>query len=117
MVFMTAATVLPRPGTLALSALWHCGTRRERQWVFGLWLLSLLASLGLGLASVAYAWSGIPLQFGGVQVYITLYPPHIICLLWALCCGWWWGAIPAFLTTLTLALYSGMPAGWALLFA
>jgi hypothetical protein len=30
--------------------------------------------------------------------------------------GWWWGAIPAYCATVSLALYAGMPLPWALLF-
>lgn len=63
------------------------------------------------------AWSGMPMTFGGVEVYITVYPPLVICLLLSLCFGWWWGAIPAYVATLVLALYAGMPPHWASLFA
>ena len=112
--------VLPGSGTFeAVSPLrlWRQGSRRECVLVFGGWLLSVLASVGLGLATVIYQWSGLPLDFSGTQVYITLYPPLLICLWWTLCFGWWWGAIPAYLATLTLALYAGMPLAWALVFA
>jgi diguanylate cyclase (GGDEF)-like protein len=102
---------------LSVRKIWRYGSRREQCVVAGLWLLSLAASVGLGLASVIWDWSGIPFGFGGVQVYVTIYPPLIICLLWTLCCGFWWGAIPAYLSTLALALYAGMPPLWALLFA
>ncbi|GJJ03188.1 hypothetical protein RugamoR64_37260 [Duganella rhizosphaerae] len=93
------------------------GERHERLSIAALWLLSLAASIGLGLASVIYKWSGLPVQLGGVELYITVYPPLLICLLWTLTCGWWWGAIPAYLATLTLALYGGMPLLWALMFS
>lgn len=97
--------------------LWRHGSRRDRWLVLGGWGLSVLASLALGLATVVFEWSGLPIRFGGTQIYITLYPPLLICLWWALCFGWWWGAIPAYLATFTLALYAHMPLGWALLFA
>lgn len=112
--------VLPGSGTFqAVSplALWRQGQQRERLLVLGAWLLSLLASVGLGLATVIFQWSGLPLGFSGTQVYITLYPPLLICLWWTLCFGWWWGAIPAYLATLSLAIYAGMPLAWALVFA
>lgn len=95
----------------------HHGTPQERAWVIGAWLVSLLASVGLGLLTVTRYWSGLPLDFGGVTVYITIYPPLLICLWWVLNFGWWWGALPAYLATLTLGLYAGMPWPWALLFA
>ncbi|WP_374515212.1 diguanylate cyclase [Niveibacterium sp.] len=106
-----------RIGTVSMRALWRSGTPRERGLIFGAWLTSILASVGFGLATVAWGWSGIPLLFGGVKVFITIYPPLVICQLWTLCFGWWWGALPAYLATLVLALYAGMPPHWALLFA
>lgn len=81
------------------------------------WLATLALGIGLGLASIAYEWSGIPLHFGGVDIYVTIYPPLIFCTLWVLWFGFWWGFVPAYLATLVLALYSGMPLAWSLLFA
>jgi diguanylate cyclase len=97
--------------------LWRIISRRERCILFGGWLFSLLLSLGLGVLSVVDNWSGMPLQFGGMTVYITVYPALLISLWWSLCLGWWWGALPAYLTTLVLALYAGMAWQWAALFA
>jgi diguanylate cyclase len=95
----------------------HLGSPTQKLWIGLSWLASLAASVGLGLATVVYQWSGIALPFAGVQVYLTIYPPLLICLWWTLCFGWAWGAIPGYLATLSLALYAGMPAPWALLFA
>ena len=81
------------------------------------WLVSLLFSIALGLMSITHEWSGIPIQFGGLEIFITIYPPLILSTLWVLWFGFWWGFIPAYLATLVLALYSGMPVGWSLLFA
>jgi len=86
-------------------------------WLLFAWLASLAASIGLGIASITYNWSGLPLHFGGVDVYVTAYPPLTLCAFWVLAMGYWWGAIPAYLATLFLAIYSGMPIGWSLLFA
>ncbi|WP_287880890.1 diguanylate cyclase [Aquitalea sp.] len=106
-----------RPPVMTPWRLWRVISRRERCCLFGGWLFSLLLSLGLGLLSVVDDWSGIPLQFGGVTIYITLYPALLISLWWSLCLGWWWGALQAYLTTLVLALYAGMAWQWAILFA
>ncbi len=81
------------------------------------WLATLLLSVGLGLASILFKWSGLPLHFGGLDLHVTVYPPLVFCALWTLWFGFWWGFLPAYLATLTLALYSGMPPGWSLLFA
>ncbi|MCP4628344.1 MAG: hypothetical protein GY850_33245, partial [bacterium] len=78
--------------------------------------LSIAGSISLGLATVILGWSGIALPFGGIDVYISVYPPLLICLWWTISFGWLWGAIPAYLATFTLALYAGMPTGWAMLF-
>ncbi|MDN3577586.1 ATP-binding protein [Chitinimonas viridis] len=87
------------------------------QGLMAAWCLSLLACVGLGIASIVYQWSGLPLHFGGVDVYLTAYPPLTICAFWVLWFGFWWGAIPAYVSTLVLAVYSGMPLGWSVLFA
>lgn len=81
------------------------------------WLATLAMSIGLGIASIDYSWSGFPLHFGGVDLHITIYPPLVLCMLWAMWFGFWWGAIPAYLATLVLALYAGMSGSWALPFA
>lgn len=90
---------------------------RQPALLLGLWLVSLLASVGLGLACVAQNWSGLPMRLGGAEVYLTLYPPLIINTLWLFWFGFWWAAIPTYLATLVLALFAGMPIGWALAFA
>ncbi|WP_374602056.1 diguanylate cyclase [Niveibacterium sp.] len=113
----TARPDSARYGAVSMRALLLNGTQRERFLIFGAWLASIAISVAFGLATVAWGWSGIPLLFGGVKVFITIYPPLLICQLWTLCFGWWWGAVPAYLATLVLALYAGMPPHWALLFA
>jgi len=103
--------------SVAFRRLWRLGPPRTRNLILGAWLLSNILSVVLGLVTVIHQWSGLPLSFGGVDIYITVYPPLLICLWWSLSFGWWWGAIPAYLATLSLALYAGMPLAWALLFA
>lgn len=90
---------------------------RQRNAFIGLWLTSVILCIALGLAAVTQQWSGLPMSFGGVAFYVSIYPPLTICLLWMLSFGWLWGAIPAYLATLTLSLYAGMPAPWALVFS
>lgn len=97
--------------------LWRHGSRREKTFIFAGWLLSLVLSVLLGMLSVLDNWSGLSLTLGGVDIYITVYPPLLVAVFWALCFGWWWGAVPAWISTMTLALYAGMSPGWAALFA
>ncbi|WP_342117250.1 GGDEF domain-containing protein [Pseudoduganella sp. OTU4001] len=96
---------------------WRHGSAAEKHAILGGWLLLLVLCVGLGLATVKWGWSGLPVDIGGVTAYVTVYPPLPICLLLTLTLGWWWGAIPAYCSTLVLALYAGMPLQWALLFA
>ncbi|MBP2314671.1 sensor histidine kinase [Azospirillum soli] len=96
---------------------WTKGGRRDRAVVLAAWLGTLAASIGLGLASITLGWSGLPIHFAGVDVFATLYPPLIFATLWVLWFGFWWGFLPAYLSTLALALHSGMPLHWSLLFA
>lgn len=84
--------------------------------LLAIWLLTLVVSTALGIAAIEYEWSGIPIVFGGASLYVTVYPPLVLSTLWVLWFGYWWGAIPAYISTLVLALYSGMPVGWALIF-
>jgi diguanylate cyclase (GGDEF)-like protein len=112
--FMGSSQTLPSVSAIKV---WQKGSRRDRLLVFGGWALAVFLSVWLGLQSVIYSWSGLPIRFGGVEVYITVYPPLVICLWWSLCFGFWWGAIPAYFATLTLALYAGMDLPWAVLFS
>jgi hypothetical protein len=102
--------------SVSLARVLRYGTATEKRSILGGWALSLAASIGLGLATVVFGWSGLALPFGGIEVYLTVNPPFLICLWWTLNFGWLWGAIPAYLATFTLALYAGMPPGWAILF-
>jgi len=102
---------------VSLHALQPLGRHFDGAALLVAWLATLALGIGLGLASIAYEWSGIPLHFGGLDIYVTVYPPLIFCTLWVLWFGFWWGFVPAYLATLVLALYSGMPLAWSLLFA
>lgn len=81
-----------------------------------LWILNLLVCIVFGLLVVQWQWFAISMHFGGTDLHVTVYPPMILCLLWVMWFGVIWGAIPAYLSTFVLALYSGMPLQWALLF-
>ncbi|MEK7263874.1 MAG: PAS domain S-box protein, partial [Bacteroidota bacterium] len=91
-------------------------TKLNRQIIL-LWGLSMLVSIVVGLISLQYNWSGIPIYIGGTLAYITLYPPLIICTFLTLWFGVWWGFVPAVLSTLALAVFSGMAFTWAVVFA
>jgi diguanylate cyclase len=105
------------PGSLSIRALWREGRVVERGWLLGAWLATVVVCALLGLATVRQGWSGIPVDLGGANVSLTFYPPITLCLWWTLCFGWRWGAGPAWLATLVLALDAGMSPAWAALFA
>ncbi len=105
------------PGSLSIRALWREGHPAERGWVLGGWLATVLACVVLGLVTVREGWSGIPVDLGGANAFLTFYPPIPLCLWWTLCFGWRWGAVPAWLATFVLALSAGMSVAWAALFA
>ncbi len=83
----------------------------------GLWLLSLLVVVPSGLLTTLRGWTGIPVHIGGAEVYLTVYLPLLFCVPMVLWFGYWWGAVPAYLSTFVLALLSGMPLERTLLFA
>ncbi|GLS04369.1 hypothetical protein GCM10007860_15160 [Chitiniphilus shinanonensis] len=91
-----------RPGNAALCAAWS---------------VTLLTCIGLGLLTLHADWSGLPLDFGGSDIFVSIYPPLTLCVIWTCCFGFWWGAVPAYIATLCLSLAAGMPPGWAALFA
>ena len=102
---------------VGLRAFARAAAPAERRRVGLGWLFSLAFCIVTGLATVILAWSGLPLRFAGLTVYVTVYPPLLLGSWWALSFGWAWGAPLVYAATLTLALYAGMPLGWALLFA
>ncbi|UXH79289.1 sensor domain-containing diguanylate cyclase [Roseateles amylovorans] len=116
------------PGSLSLMALLREGTHQERLFILGGWLLTLVAAVALGLLSVRLNWSGLAIPLPSVvgmsddpdpagHLYLSIFPPLSLCLWWTLCFGWRWGAPPAYVATLALALDADMAPTWALIFA
>lgn len=61
--------------------------------------------------------TGISVSWGSATLYLTLYVPLLFCIPLALWLGYFWGAVPAYFSTLVVALAGGMPMGWILLFS
>lgn len=93
------------------------GATRDICIILTAWIIGLIACITLGVMSVSYEWYSLPVTWGGVDMSLTIYPPIVICMLWTLLFGYWWGAIPAYLSTLILSLTFGMDWDWAMLFA
>ncbi len=82
------------------------------------WYLLLAAiAVASGIPNVIFGWNGVPVTVFGLAVDVTIYPPLLLTLLLAVWLGPTWGAIPAYLATLVLALYSGIGLGTSALFA
>lgn len=85
--------------------------------VFSVWLLFLFASIGTGLLVPESELTAIPIKVGGIDAYVTIYPPLIFCTILLFWLGFLWAIVPAYLATFFLAVYADMPLQWALLFA
>lgn len=81
------------------------------------WLASCLLVVPSGMLTRLLEWTGIPVQIGGVDVYLTVYLPLIACIPLVVWFGYLWGAIPAYLSTFAVSLLGGMPIQWIALFA
>ena len=115
---------LPPPGTAAAGcyqplplAVLSEAAGRPRWQLVSAWLLSLVASLWLGVVQLDGGWYGFQVHAGELSFVLSIYPPLTISTLWVLCIGYAWGASLAYLTTFMVGMLSGLPLGWALVFA
>lgn len=106
-----------RLGNLSMAALLRGGTAGERVVILGGWLVTLVVAALLGLLSVRFGWAAQPVELAGRTVYVSANPALSLCLWWTLCFGWRWGALPAYLSALMLAIEAGMSWGWAMVFS
>jgi PAS domain S-box-containing protein len=90
----------PPPGTLRVLVLWGATS---------------FVSITSGL--LANNWNGVSLKIGLQTIDLSFYPPLALCLLLTLWLGPFWGAIPAYLTSLTIALHNGMPLPASIVFS
>ncbi len=81
------------------------------------WLVSALLFVPTGMLTRWLEWTGLPLTVGGTDLFLTVYLPLFFCTACVLWLGYAWGAIPAYLSTFCVALVSGMPLHWSLLFS
>jgi diguanylate cyclase (GGDEF)-like protein len=81
------------------------------------WLIICLFIIPSSLVTRIFEWTGIPLEIGGLSVYLTIYIPMLFCVPMVIWLGYFWGAIPAYLSTFVVASYGGMPIEWNLVFS
>lgn len=92
----------------------HGGKQRH---VLLLWFLLCLIIIPSGTLTRLFEWTGVPLELGSMTVYLTLYIPMLFCVPLVMWLGYWWAAIPAYLSTFAVALLGGMPIGWIIVFS
>lgn len=85
--------------------------------LLGSWLFSLLMSLWLAKVQLHDSWYQLPVKVGGLDFFISIYPPLTISTLWVLWFGFRWGIWLAFAATFLVAMLSGLPLGWGVLFS
>lgn len=94
------------------------GDRREILLISIAWILTCIFCMSFGWWCAAnYVAYNTIFGFQIGDLAFTIFLPLPLCLLWVLLWGYWWGAIPAYLATLTVALVSHMPLPWAIVFA
>ncbi len=99
-------------------SVWHVTAAGPARWHLLLgWLLSLAACLWLAMVQLYGGWYGFNARLGELSFVLSIYPPLTISTLWVLWFGYAWGAPLAYLSTLTVAILSGLSPGWALLFS
>jgi hypothetical protein len=89
----------------------HPGTLR----ILGLWLVVCAVSVITGLLTIT--WNAFPVSFGHLTLNASIYPPLALCVLLTLWLGPFWGTVPAYLTSLVLAVHNGMPLATAAVFS
>ncbi len=111
------------PDTYRGPAWWPISLLRDARVSPGIRRIALIWSgvtglaIATGILTVALNWSGVPVEVAGLTYDVTIYFPLLITFLLAVWLGPWWGAIPAFLASLFLARYSGLPWATSGLFA
>ena len=108
--------ILWRP--LALANIARKAVRRPAARVLLIiWLTLTGACIVAGIQQVKAEWNALPVDLGPIHFSVTIYPPLIICLWMVFWLGLDWAFPSAYLSTLVLALYSGMKPDFAALFA
>ena len=81
------------------------------------WMILVLAVAPTGMMTRLFGWTGLPMTLGGVDFFVTIYLPVLICVPLVFWLGYLWAAILAYLSSFLVALLGGMPIGWILVFA
>ncbi|NNF61419.1 MAG: GGDEF domain-containing protein [Gammaproteobacteria bacterium] len=105
---------LTGPIPFAPVRLWRAGGRQRA--AVQAWLLVCAVTIPGGLLTRIFEWTGLAVELGGTTVHLTVYLPLLVCVPLVLWCGFLWAAIPAYFSTLLVAIAGGMSLPWLLVF-
>lgn len=95
--------------------MWSKGGETRRLLI--IWFCLSLLVIPMGMLTRLFEWTGVAVDLGPQTIYLTLYLPMIFCVPLVLWLGFWWAAIPAYLSTFLVALIGGMPIEWIAVFS
>ena len=96
-------------------SMYRHGDKQRR--VFFLWLALCAIIIPSGSMTRIFEWTGIAVNLGSLNVYLTLYLPMLFCVALVMWVGFWWAAIPAYFSTFGVAILGGMPLEWVIIFS
>lgn len=96
-------------------AMWKKGGEFKRLLIT--WLILSIIVVPTGMMTRVFEWTGIGIEFGSQSIYLTVYLPMLLCVPFVVWLGFWWAAIPAYLSTFLVALIGGMPLEWIFVFS
>jgi len=83
--------------------------------LLAIWTAVSMVCIFAGLLTLT--WNGIPVRLGPLSFDISIYPPLAFCVLLTLWVGPVWGIVPAYFTSLAIAVQGGMPLGQSIVFS
>ena len=93
------------------------GSSRPARILVAAWLAITVFGAFAGVYPAKLGWNGVPVSLGPLHFSLTIYPPLMICLWMVFWVGFEWAFVSAYVATLAVAFYAGMPLGAALMFA
>lgn len=82
-----------------------------------IWLAICAVTIPLGTLTRYLDLTGLDITVFGLTLHLTVYLPTLMCIPLVIWYGYFWGAIPAYFASFTVALIGGMPLHWTFLFA
>lgn len=89
----------------------------EQRKVLLAWLIICALIIPSSIVTRYLEWTGLPISLGGMDIFVTVYIPMLFCIPLVFWMGYFWAAIPAYLSTALVAYAGGMSIEWILLFS